>query len=47
MSYKINIYNGVGWNNLLSHDNLEDSQGGTTGEKYHLTSDQESFFKVC
>ena len=43
MSYKINIYNGVGWNNLLSHDNLEDTQGGTTGEKYHLTADQESY----
>ena len=43
MSYKINIYNGVGWNNILSHDNLTDAQGGITGEKYHLTADQESF----
>jgi len=43
MSYKINIYNGVDWNNILSHDNMENSQGGTTGEKYHLTADQESY----
>ena len=43
MGYKINVYSGSSWVNLLDHDLLANLQGGTTGEYYHLTADQESY----
>lgn len=44
MGYKINIYTGTQWKNLLSHDLLENLQGGNgVDEYYHLTADQASY----
>jgi len=43
MGYKINIYNGVDWKNILLHNNMEDIQGGAIGEKYHLSANQYSY----
>ena len=44
MGYKINIYSGSGWVNILAHDNLENLQGGNgVDEYYHLTADQFSW----
>jgi len=43
MGYKINIYTGTQWKNILDHDLLANLQGGQEGEYYHLTADQESY----
>lgn len=41
MGYKINIWNGSAWINILTHDNLANLQGGNgTDEYYHMTADQ-------
>ena len=44
MGYKINIYSGSNWINILTHDNLENLQGGNgVDEYYHMTADQYSW----
>ena len=44
MVYKINIYSGSNWVNILTHDNLENLQGGNgSDEYYHMTADQASW----
>ena len=43
MGYKINIFDGIEWFNILTHDSLENIQGGDTNEHYHLTADQFSW----
>lgn len=41
MGYKINIWTGSAWTNILAHDNLANLQGGNgSDEYYHMTSDQ-------
>ena len=44
MGYKINVYSGSSWVNVLTHDNLENLQGGNgVDEYYHMTADQFSW----
>jgi len=43
MGYKINIWTGVQWKNLLDHDLLANLQGGQSGEYYHMTAAQNSY----
>jgi len=44
MGYKINVYSGSAWVNVLTHDNLENLQGGNgVDEYYHMTADQYSW----
>jgi len=41
MGYKINIYTGSAWTNILTHDNLGNLQGGNgVDEYYHMSADQ-------
>jgi len=40
MGYKINVYTGTQWKNILDHDLLANLQGGIEGEYYHLTATQ-------
>jgi len=44
MGYKINVYSGTGWVNILAHDKLANLQGGNgTDEYYHMSADQNSW----
>jgi hypothetical protein len=39
----VKVYNGISWvafSSVMSHNALNNIQGGTTGEHYHLTKDQ-------
>jgi len=41
MSYKINVYTGLDWYNILDHENLENSQGHS--DLYHVSAQQFSW----
>jgi len=43
MGFKINVFNGTDWSNILHHENIDGLQGGETGEYYHLSEDQYSW----
>jgi len=44
MGFKINIFSGTEWSNILTHENVENSQGGNgIDEFYHLSSEQYSW----
>lgn len=41
MGYKINIYSGIQWQNILKHENIENPNG--SDDAYHVSSDQYSY----